>query len=182
MGDIKFHLFDFLLFQILKWPPKIRYLVAWVFIKSLYTVHVYRNMLTYCRHIVLLLSTSASASASYQLLRTPCSNLFLGVNFLLPRSLLSFDFRYDLDIWVQGQALRVFLLLRVFHYFIKSMMGILIKHGRKLHRHLVHDPMIANLPIDLHLRKLCSAKTSCLVTQITKLQKLQVDLPETLHQ
>ena len=38
-----------------------------------------------------------------------------------------------------------------FYYFIKSMRGSLIKHGRKLHRHLSHDPII----VDLQLIHIC---------------------------
>ena len=49
----------------------------------------------------------------------------------------SFDFCYDPDIWAQGQSLRAFFCgNEIFHYFIESVIGILIKHGRKLHRHL----------------------------------------------
>ena len=81
---------------------------------------------------------------SHQLLRDPL--LHWVACFLFPRS-LSFDFCYDLVIWAQGQALRAFFCCCYvfFHHFIKSMMGISIKLGRKLHRHLVHDPIIVDL-------------------------------------
>ena len=78
----------------------------------------------------------------------PPAQIFFGWHvacFLFPRS-LAFDFCYDLEIWGQGQALRAFFCCyEFFHYFIKSMRGILIKYGRKLHRHLAHDPIIVDL-------------------------------------
>ena len=40
---------------------------------------------------------------------------------------------YDLHIWAKGQALSVLCCSLFFYNFIKSMRGILIKHGRKLH-------------------------------------------------
>ena len=86
--------------------------------------------------------------------------IFSWVANLLFSRLLSFDFCCDFDSWAQGQALRAFfVVMRFFDYFIKSMMWILIKHDRKLRRHLAHDHII----VDLHLRKMCRAKTSCLV-------------------
>ena len=77
----------------------------------------------------------------------PSAQFFWGVAcFLLPRS-LAFDLCDDLDIWGQGQAFiqSVLCCYEFFHYFIKSMRGILIKHGRKLHRHLAHEPIIVDL-------------------------------------
>ena len=43
----------------------------------------------------------------------PAQIFFLGGMFLFPRS-LAFDFCYDLDIWGQGQALRVFFVVMSF--------------------------------------------------------------------
>ena len=77
---------------------------------------------------------------------TPCSN-FLGGMFFVPRS-LSIDFCYDLDIWAQGQPMRAFFCHNLFfHSLIKNTRGILIKHGRKLHRHLAHDYVIVHLEL-----------------------------------
>ena len=78
--------------------------------------------------------------------KAPPAQIFFWVAcFLFPRS-LAFDFCYDLDIWGQGQALRAFFCsYEFFHYFVKSVRVILIKHGRKLHRHLPHDPIIVDL-------------------------------------
>ena len=81
--------------------------------------------------------------------KAPPAQIFLGLHVFCS---LAFDFYYDLDIWGQGQALRAFfVVMSYFHYFVKSMRGILIKHGRKLHRHLAHDPII----VDLQLTYIC---------------------------
>ena len=76
---------------------------------------------------------------------SPITKGFLGGMFLFLRS-LPFDFCYDLDNWAQSKALRAFFICNLFfHYLIKSMRGILIKHDRKVHRHLAHDPIIVDL-------------------------------------
>ena len=81
----------------------------------------------------------------------PPAQIFWVACFLFPRS-LTFDFCYELDIWGQGQALRAFFCCyEFFHYFTKSIRGILIKHGSKLHRHLAHDLIM----VDLYLTNMC---------------------------
>ena len=56
---------------------------------------------------------------------------------------------------------------------MKSMKGILIKHGRKLHRHLANDPII----VDLYLIYICvNCIVSCVVTLVTKIQNYKFNL------
>ena len=59
------------------------------------------------------------------------AQIFLGSMVLFPR-VLAFHFCYDLDLCSKGQAMRAFLLERVFSNFVKSIKGILIKHVKNL--------------------------------------------------
>ena len=95
------------------------------------------------QHIILL--ASASFAVSRQLLRNPLLKFFWGGMFFFTRS-LSFDFCYELHIWVQGQALRAFFVVTCFF-------TILSKYDRDFdqpwqeaeHRHLAHDLIIVDL-------------------------------------
>ena len=95
------------------------------------------------QYIILL--ASASFAVSHQLLRTPLLKFFWGGMLFFTRS-LSFDFCYELHIWVQGEALRAFFVVICFSI-------ILSKYERDFdqkcqeakRRHLAHDPIIGDL-------------------------------------
>ena len=74
------------------------------------------------RHIVLLMSASASTSTSHQLLREPLLKFFLGGMFLFPRA-LAFDFCYDLDLCSKGQAVRAFFIKMGFSLILLKVQG-----------------------------------------------------------
>ena len=87
--------------------------------------------------------------------------LRVGVGILLTLAC----FFYDLDIWAQGQALMAFVVVIFFSttgILSKVFSGILIKHDRKLHKHLEHDLFYFCPLVELHHCLLCKAKSSYL--------------------
>ena len=95
------------------------------------------------RHIVLLLSTSWSVS--HQLLRDPQLNFFLVVMFFVPQVICIWFLLWPWYLGSRSSFESVFCCYEFFHYFIFCMREILIKPGRKLYRHLTHDPIIVDL-------------------------------------
>ena len=74
------------------------------------------------RHIVLLMSASASVPASHQLLREPLLKFFGEACFSYPTA-LAFDFCYDLDLCFQGQAVRAFFIRMGFSLIFSKVQG-----------------------------------------------------------
>ena len=80
----------------------------------------------------------------YNLLHTSVAHQVLGESmpsFLWVASFLKvivLIFCYDLGFWAQSQALRAFFTGMFFHYFVKILKKIWIKHGRNLHKQLAH--------------------------------------------
>ena len=72
-----------------------------------------------CRHIVLLMSTSAS----HQLLREPTAQIFFGSHVFLFSRALPFVFFYDLDLCSQGQAVRAFFIGIGFSFILAKVQG-----------------------------------------------------------
>ena len=89
------------------------------------------------------MSTPSPRVGVTKIIKEPHDQFFWMACYLFPR-LLCFDFCYDLNNWAQDQAFRAFFVAICFSTILSKYWGILIKHGRKLHRHLAHDPNIVD--------------------------------------